>query len=135
MEPASVNYLAVLIAGAAYMIFGALWYSPILFADPWMKWIGKTKEQVAKDFSPLNYLWAFILSLIAAYGIARLMVWSGRDTVAAGIVIGLLAGVCFVLTSMGINDLFEARPKGLTVTNILYHVAGFVIIGIIIGVM
>lgn len=135
MEPVSMNYLAVLIAGVAYMALGALWYSPILFANAWMKWVGKTKEQVAKDFKPLSLLWILILSLVAAYGIARIMLWASRGSVADGIVIGLLAGVCFVLPSFGVNDISEKRPLGLTVTNILYHIAGFVVMGIIIGAM
>jgi hypothetical protein len=58
---------------------------------------------------------------------------TGRDTVADGVMIGLLAGICFVMTTMGVNDTFEGRPSGLTVINILYHIVGFLIIGIIIG--
>jgi hypothetical protein len=98
-----------------------------------MKGIGKTKEQVAADFSPVNYLLALIFSFIAAYGIARIMIWTGRSTISDGIIIGLLAAVCFVLASMGVNDVFEKRPTGLTFINVLYHVVGFIVIGIIVG--
>ena len=133
MESGTVNFLSIVVAAAAYMALGALWYSPVLFGNAWMKGIGKTKEQLTAGSSPVSYLLAYILSFIAAYGIARIMVWTGRNTVADGVVIGLLVGVCFVLAAMGINDLFEGRPKGLTVMNILYHIAGFILIGIIIG--
>jgi hypothetical protein len=133
MESGSVNFLSILVAAAAYMILGAVWYSPVLFGNSWMRLIGKTKEQVAKDFSPINYFWALVTSFVAAYGIARIMVWSGRQSVSDGIVVGLLAGVCFVLTTMGVNDIFEGRSKGLTVVNALYHIAGFIVVGIIVG--
>jgi hypothetical protein len=133
MDMGSVNFLSIIVAALAYMALGALWYSPILFGKPWTAGIGKTKEQIASDFSPINYLLALITSFIAAYGIARLMIWTGRSTVYDGIVIGLLVGICFVMSSMGVNDLFEGRPRGLTVINVLYHIAGFIIIGIIIG--
>ncbi len=133
MEYTGINYWAVLVAGIAYMIVGALWYSPVLFGGAWMRGIGKSKEQIAKDFSPVNYFLALIFSLIAAYGIARIMFWSNGSSIADGITVSLLAGVCFVFPSMGVNDVFENRPRGLTFINIFYHIVGFVVMGIIIG--
>jgi hypothetical protein len=133
MAHTAINYLAVMVAGVAYMVVGAFWYTPGLFGNAWMKGIGKTKEQVKADFSPFKMVWAIIFSLIAAYGIARILSWTGGDSVKDGILVGLLVGVCFVLTSFGVNDVFEGRPKGLTVINILYHLVGLVIAGIIIG--
>ncbi len=133
MEPAGVNFLAVLVSAIAYMALGAIWYSPVLFGNAWMRSIGKTKEQVNASASPFNYVWALIMSFVAAYGIARIMHWAERGTIADGIIISLLVGVCFVLTTMSVNDTFESRPKGLTFINILYHLVGFIIMGIIIG--
>ena len=133
LEPMGLNYLAVVAAAVAYMILGALWYSPLLFGAVWMKGIGKTKEQITADFSPVNYIIALIFSFLAAYGIARFMLWTGGDSIADAIKIAVLAGVAFVLATMGVNDVFESRPKGLTFINILYHLIGFVVIGVIIG--
>ena len=130
----SLNYWAVLVSGIAYMALGAIWYSSAICGNLWLKGIGKTKEQVAADAKSINYLLALIFSLLAAYGIARVMQWYGGQGIRDGIVVSLLAGVCFVLATMGVNDLFESRPKSLTVTNILYHIVVFVIMGIIIGV-
>jgi hypothetical protein len=42
-----VNYLAVLLAAAATMIIGFLWYSPILFGNVWMKQIGLKAEDMS----------------------------------------------------------------------------------------
>lgn len=133
MEMGTVNFFSVIVAALAYMILGAVWYSPMLFGNAWMRGIGKTKEQVTADFSPVNYVWALIASFVAAYGIARIMVWTGRSSIPEGIVIGLLAGICFVLATMGVNDVFEKRPKTLTLINALYHISGFIVVGIIMG--
>jgi len=133
MESASINYLAVAVSALAYMALGAFWYSPVLAGNAWLKAIGKTKEQVAKESSAINYLVGLIFSFVAAYGIARIMQWTGGYSVGAGIKISLLAGVCFVLTTMGVNDIFENRPRSLTAMNILYHLVGFLIMGIILG--
>ena len=133
MQEHSVNFVAVLVAGAAYMMLGALWYSPMLFGNAWMKAIGKTKEQIAADFTPMTYVWAFIGSFVAAYGIARILHWMGGGAIKEGLMLGFLCGVCFVLTTTGINDLFERRPRGLTMMNVLYPIVGFLIIGVIVG--
>ncbi|MBN1211938.1 MAG: DUF1761 domain-containing protein [candidate division Zixibacteria bacterium] len=133
METMSVNYWAVLVAGVVYMILGALWYSSALFGKAWMKGIGKTKEQVSADASAVNYIIAIIGSFIASYGIARLMLMTGRTSISDGITIAVLVGVCFVLTAFSVNDAFEKRPSGLTAINVLYHLVSFVIAGIILG--
>ena len=133
MVHTGVNYWAILVAGLAYMVLGALWYSPILFGKAWMKGIGKTKEEVNAQFSPMKYLWALIGSLVAAYGIARLMSWTGANSISDGIMVGLLTSICLVLTAITVNDIMENRPRALTVVNVLYNIVGFVVIGIIIG--
>ena len=133
MEMGSVNFLSIIVAAVAYMALGALWYSPMLFGNAWMKGIGKTREQLTANASPVNYVLGLIFSFIAAYGIARIMIWTNRGSISDGIVIGLLAGVCFVLATMGVNDAFEKRPCSLTAINVLYHIVGFIVIGVIVG--
>ncbi len=133
MQAGHVNFLAVLISAVAYFILGAMWYSKLLFAKIWIKHIGKTEDQLKEGFSPLAFLWSFIWSFIAAYGIARLMVWTGGDSVGDGFLIGLLAGISFVLAPWIINNLFERRSKALLSINVAYHVVGLIVSGIIVG--
>ncbi|MEW5925629.1 MAG: DUF1761 domain-containing protein [Candidatus Zixiibacteriota bacterium] len=133
METATINFWAVLVSAVAYMALGAIWYSPALFGNAWMKGIGKTKEQITADFSPVSYFVAFATSFLAAYGIARIMLWMGGESIYDGVIVALLAGVCFVLTSLGVTDAFEKRPRSLSFINIFFHIVGFVIAGIIIG--
>ena len=133
MPTITMNWWAIIVAALVYFALGAIWYTPQVFGNAWMKGIGKTKEQLNTGFSKMSFVWALIFSFLAAYGIARICVWAQRGTVWDGIVIGLLAGVCFVLTTFGINDTFERRPCQLTILNVLYHIIGFIIIGIIVG--
>ena len=133
MATITMNWWAIIVAALAYFALGAIWYSPPVFGNAWMKGIGKTKEQLRTGMSPLSFVWAFVFSFLAAYGIARICVWAQRGTVWDGIVIGLMAGVCFALTTLGINDTFERRPCQLTAINVLYYIVGFIIIGSIVG--
>ena len=48
-EVNEMNYLAIIIAGILNMAIGAAWYSPMLFAKPWMKAMGF--DQKAMDAS------------------------------------------------------------------------------------
>jgi hypothetical protein len=128
-----INYLAVVVSAVVYMALGALWYSPALFGKAWMKGIGKTEAQVRADAKPTNYILGLLMSILAAYGIARVMAWRGGGSVGDGIMIALVAGICFMFAPFVTNDQFEARPGGLTFTNVLYHLVGFVLMGIIIG--
>ncbi|MBI2935798.1 MAG: DUF1761 domain-containing protein, partial [Chloroflexi bacterium] len=41
-----INYLAVIVGVVLNMVAGALWYSPLLFARPWMKEVGMTEEDI-----------------------------------------------------------------------------------------
>jgi hypothetical protein len=133
MPTTGVNYLAVLVAGAAYFVLGALWYSKPLFAAAWMAGIGKTEEQLKANYSPWKLVWAFIGSFIASYGIARILSWLPVADMYAGVVVGLIAGVCFSLTTSSINDCMEGRPLKLTAVNVIYNMFGFVIMGVILG--
>ena len=133
MVTAGVNYWAVLVASVAYIVFGAIWYSPVLFSRLWLKGIGGPNNPSAGEFRPLNYLWAFVAAFVAAYGIARVMSWTGGDSIGDGVIVSLLIGICFVLTTLGVNDAYERRPPSLTAINAVYHMIGLVIVGIIIG--
>ena len=133
MDATKVNFLAVLVAGLAYFILGAVWYAKPVFGKAWMTGIGKTEDQLKAAFSPWKLVWCLIGSFIAAYGIARILSWLPSPGVGTGLMVGLLAGVCFVMTSMTINDVMESRPCKLTTINVLYHLVGFVVAGLIIG--
>ena len=42
-----INYPAVIASAVAYWVLGALWYSPLLFARPFIALKGWTPEQLA----------------------------------------------------------------------------------------
>lgn len=134
MESMGVNYLAVLVAGAAYTVLGAIWYSTALFGNTWLAGIGKTKEQADKDFSAWKILGAFVAGLISAYGIARILSWTHLEPVWGGFVIGLIASVCFAAMTTGINECMEGRSVKVFLVNAIYNTIGFVGMGLIIGV-
>nr|MDQ3072469.1 DUF1761 domain-containing protein [Bacteroidota bacterium] len=65
-----LNYIAILVAAVSTFAVGGLWYSPMLFAKPWMAASGLTEEEAKKGNAPMIFGGAFILALIAAFILA-----------------------------------------------------------------
>lgn len=42
----NMDPIAILVAAIMGMVLGGLWYSPLLFADAWLKAIGKTQDEL-----------------------------------------------------------------------------------------
>jgi len=77
MTVMSVNLWSVLVAAIATMVVGFLWYSPLLFARPWMVAMGydpedKAKTEAMQKSAGKNYALSFCC-------LSGLRVCSGED--------------------------------------------------------
>jgi hypothetical protein len=124
-----INWLAVLVASLAYFILGALWYSKILFGHKWAKLINldmdhpDTKKGMGKMMAG-----SFFLMAITAIGLSILVVkFNFDDNYMYGVKLGLLTGLCFSSTAVGINYVYENRPFALLLINNGYHVFGHIL--------
>lgn len=134
LDLAEVNYLAVIAAIAVNMIVGAVWYSPLLFARPWMAANGLTEEQIkAQGSATRGYVVSVIASIVIAFAIALFAQAAGADAAIDGLLLGLAAGVGFVATTSAANYIFESRPLKLYLINSGYPVVSFTLIGLLIG--
>ena len=126
-----VNILAVIVSSVVYFILGAAWYSPVLFAKPWMHALGKKEE----DFqaSPLNFIATFIAILITVYVLGLFLVLTNANSLISGGFVGVVAGIGFVLTTCGINSVYDGRPVKLVLITSGYHIFGLTVSGIILG--
>ncbi len=78
----NINYLAVLAAIIVNMGVGAIWYSPLLFANPWMAMNNFTEEMIRKQGSAAR---GYIISIIASILIAFALVWVAEISGASAI--------------------------------------------------
>jgi hypothetical protein len=80
-----VNLWAVLVSAVATMVVGFLWYSPALFANPWMKLMGydpNDKAKIAemqKSAGP-SYFMSLIASILSAFVLGKLIAVAGFST-------------------------------------------------------
>ena len=127
----SVNWLAVLVSALGAFALGGLWYSPVLFANTWMKETGITRESAKGRNVALAFGGTFVLQFIAATFLALLI--GPMGTAKDGAVFGLLIGVFFVATAIGTNYLYEGKSLKLLVINVGYAGGLLTIMGAILG--
>lgn len=131
MEFPEINYFAVLVSALAFFILGSIWYSPLLFANAWMKELGFTKESLSgvnmfKVFG-ISFLLMFIMAFNLAAFIGNGMGWQ------FGLTAGALTGIGWVALAIGINYLYERKSFRIWLINAGYMAVGFSIMGLIIG--
>ena len=61
-----INVWAALAAAASSFLLGGLWYSPALFAKPWMRETGLTEADLRNANPATTFGVSFVLSAIAA---------------------------------------------------------------------
>lgn len=128
----SANWLAVLTATLLYFLLGALWYSPVLFANAWMKLRNINEEDIG-DPNPVIFLYSFILQFIAVASLALFMAAMGIVLAKHGAVVGFGAGAGILFTLAGTTGIFSETPFRLHLIDNGYHVLGLTLAGLILG--
>jgi hypothetical protein len=133
-----VNLWAVLSAAAANMVIGFLWYSPFLFAKPWMIAMGydpADKDRIAamqKSAGP-KYGIAFLASLLTAFMLGKIIFNLAISTALYGMKVGFAVWLAFVMTVQLTDMLFGNRPRNLFLINTGYQLACYLVMGAILG--
>jgi len=99
-----LHYVGIIIATITGMILGALWYSPLLFGNLWMKSIGKTPETLGSTIKPI--IGSIIANLLTAFGIAILFSFVGVESFSKAITIGAVSGILIIFPAMLSDNLF-----------------------------
>jgi len=127
----TINHLAVIVAALSDFVVGALWYSPLLFARPWMKANNLTSEDLKKGNPAVIYTVVLVLALIISYNLAFFL--GNPETDATwGLTAGFLAGV-WAAAAMTIVALFEKRSVRYILINAGYMLVAFSLKGLILG--
>ena len=126
-----INFWAVLVSAALTFVIGSLWYSPVMFAKPWMKELGLTPEGMSNSNMVKIFSLAFLLMLIIAFNLAAFI--GPEADLQFGMMAGALAGIGWVAAAMGVNYLFERKSFRFWLINAGYMVVSFTLMGAILG--
>jgi len=126
-----INILAIIFIALIYWILGALWYSKILFGNLWMESIGKTEDQLEMKAS--SFIGSAIISFTIPLFLAIILEFIGTINIINGILVTLIIWIGFVAT-IGLYDvLYQDKNIKTYLIDSLYHLAGLLITGIILG--
>ncbi len=136
-----VNYLALLIAGIASMALGFLWYSPVLFAKPWMKLMGYTPESLKKAQKEMGKLYgvSFLLTLVSGYVLAHVMAMSmsffNYPALSTGIISAFWMWLGFAMPVQATDMIFGSKKWKLFAINTGYQLASLLVMGVILALV
>ena len=126
-----VNWLAIVVCVVINMVIGAVWYG--VLAEPWMKGIGKTREQIQENSSWQPYAVAVLNSFLMAFVLANVIAWTGSTGLLNGLIVGLFMWVGFTGFTFAANHAFEGRSLNLWLINSCTYLVGLLVMGAILG--
>lgn len=127
---AQLNYLAVITAAFSAFVVGGIWYGP-LFGKAWQVENKLSDDDLKKGGPLLTYSVSFLLALVSAFNLA-LFIGTTADWI-FGLFAGVMTGLFFVSTFIGIIYLFEKKSLKLFLMNAGYVSLSFMVMGTILG--
>lgn len=139
MEEVPVNVFAVVVAGIASMAIGYVWYSPMMFAKPWMKLMGiseKSSKDGQKEMGKLMLI-SFAATLVSAYVLRHVTVFSesyyGLDWLTTGVMTAFYMWLGFIAPVQLTDWIFGGKPFKLFMINTGYQLVSMLVMGAIVG--
>ena len=139
MHIMGVNLWAVLVAAVATMPLGFLWYSPMLFANPWMKLMGydpndkASAERMRKSAGPA-YLGSLIASVVSAFVLALFLHEMHVQSLEIGLLVGSHVWLGFVATVQLTGALFTKQSMKLFAINTGYQLVCYLVMSAILTI-
>jgi surface polysaccharide O-acyltransferase-like enzyme len=135
---AGINFWAVLVCAIAAMVIGFLWYSPFLFAGPWMRLMGidpndKAKLAELQKGAGKLYGLSFVASIASAVVLAKIIDITSVNTILYGMKIGFAVWLGFVTTVQLTGALFSKQPAKLYLINTGYQLVCYLAMGAILA--
>jgi len=139
MNVMGINLWSVLAAAVATMVLGFLWYSPLLFAKPWMILMGYDPEDKAKlaemqKGAGKMYGMSFAASLVSAAVLAKIIAITTVNSALYGMKVGFAVWLGFVTTVQLTSVLFAKQPAKLYLINTGYQLVCYLAMGAILAV-
>lgn len=128
-----LNWLAVLIAAAAYFVLGAIWYSNVLFGRQYRAALGQPDEAATPPVAALTV--NFVGWFVAAIALGLISSAIGADSVWEGVVLGLVVAVGFIATARVVDQFYGAGNPKLMPINGPYTLIGYALMGAILAAM
>ncbi len=135
-----VNYVAVLFAGLSSMVVGSIWYARNVFGDRWAKLahVDMNKKVSSGEMGTMMGM-TLLASLVTAFVLAHVTYLSnhffGGSFLSSALQTAFWAWLGFTAARVLTHDLFERRPRMLTLLTFGHELVTVLVMALIIGVM
>jgi hypothetical protein len=128
------NHWALLVSALILWFLGAIWYSPVLFAKPWMAMLKIDPAKTNSKTMVPGMIASFIGDLLLSLVLAHMVLWSGADSYGWGALIGFIVWLGFFAAPNFPQGIYEGRPFKLFAINNGYWLVGLMIVGGLLAV-
>jgi Protein of unknown function (DUF1761) len=129
-----LNIWAVLVSALFLWMLGAAWYSPPLFAKPWMAALGITPVPGHTKGLLRGMISSLVGDFILAFVLAHFVLWSHAEAIPQGVFIGFLTWLGFFVAPNFPQGIYEKRPFKLFAINNGYWLVGLIVVGGLLAV-
>ena len=133
MHHLQLNPWPVIVSAVILWVLGAVWYSPALFAKPWMAALGITPDPAKKKGLFAGMIASLLGDFILALALDHVIRWAHATTIHWGAFIGFLVWLGFFAAPNLPQGIYENRPFKLFAINNGYWLVGLVGIGILLA--
>ena len=133
MREIPIHFFAILGATITRVVIGALWYSPALFLNTWLKLAGVTEAQM-KDGMGKAVAVDVVGSFIMAFVLVHAVRYAGATTAPEGMAVGFFNWLGFVAVVTIGTVTYERKPFKLFLLNNGYFLISLVVMGAILAV-
>lgn len=125
----AINLWSVLAATIGSFIFGALWYSPLLFMRLWCQQTGVDPTRDMPNPARVYGL-TFVLTLLACYVFALLL--GPAPALATAMQLAALLAIGLIAASLGINYQFANNSLLHWLIDSGFHLGRFMVMGLVL---
>jgi len=139
MHMHSLNWLAILVAAISTMVVGFLWYSPLLFANAWIREMGydpndKARMNEMKKSAGPAYAGSLLASIVSAFTLALILHGLRTESLHFGLMVSFHVWLGFVATVQLTGALFAKQSMKLLAINTGYQLVCYLVMGAILTV-
>jgi hypothetical protein len=126
-----IQWLPAIVAGVVGFGLGGIWYSPVLFAKPWMRETGVNPKGPFRYPTVLPMAVAVGQAVVGAFVLSWLLGPAAGAT--QGLILGGVLGFLVVAPAIKMNDLFGQLSPTLVAIHTLFPALQYTLMGLILG--
>ncbi len=125
-----MNYVAIIAGAVSVMILGAIWFSPKVLGQSWMRGAGLTEDDM-KEMNPVTMIGALLMALVISWAMSRYAghTEEGMSQFVHGMYHGFMPAIMYVAPVLVSKGLFEKKDFGWILSGVAYWVIAITLVG------